>query len=731
MTDEPALRVVEYAQDSIAASFAARLLGELGAHVVKVELAGHPDALRRRPPAPHGESVPFSYTSRHKRFQVVPDLDMLRGLAADADVLLVASVPDAGTLRARSVTIAISPFGGTGPRASWQSGSLGLFHAGGVGYVTPRSAQTGSGGEIAPEAPGGYLVEYFCGLYAALGALAFGTGGGRRFVDLSMQDCLLPLTRREVGAWLTQGRVPSRNQRLWRVGPSGFYPCADGHVYVSVIEDAQWRRLVELTGWPGTPPPELATAEQRFDRPDFVDQVIGPWLRSHTGSEVYELTGRAGIPVGPVFSPADLAGQPFLRTHDDLTQVTTTGGTLTLPKPLPDGVRVGHRWSGPLAGARVVEFAHVWAGPLCGQYLADLGAEVIRVESREYLDVHRRAGPYVGGEPDINGSTVWRAQNRGKRGCTINLKSTEGRDLARRLVATADLVIENYRPGTMDRLGLGYERLREVQPRLTMLSLSGYGQHGERSQFPAYGPMMDAVSGLSWSTRDDAGTPHSVNGWFPDVAGALYGAVLGAASLRGAVAPGHVDVSELRSLLSLLPEMIAVAGDPESTAAVRANHTYGGRHCVPLRCRGDDEWIAVESDGNDDDTDAARLRSVVIELSEQDTDSTVTVRQLARAIDRDRLCAALQAVGVAAVPVLSARDLIDDEHLTTRRSFLGDGDPVTTMYAPVWLVDGTRAPAGRPAPELGRDNDYVFGVLLGLGEDTIRGLAESGALAVN
>jgi crotonobetainyl-CoA:carnitine CoA-transferase CaiB-like acyl-CoA transferase len=740
--DGSVLRVVEYAQDSIAASFAGRLLGELGADVLKVEVAGHPDPLRARPPAVGGASVSFAYTAQHKRFTVVADLAALGRTLADADVLITGGVELPADLRARGTTIAISPFGASGPRRGWRAGPQGLFHVGGVGYVTPRSAQAGASGEVAPEAPGGYLVEYFCGMYVALGALAYGTAPGQRLVDLSAQDCLLPLTRREVGAWLTQGRVPSRRERLWQVGPSDFYPCADGWVYVSVIEDAQWQRLVELAGGPASPP-ELATARQRFDHPDLVEEIIGPWLRARGGAEIFALTGAHGIPAGPAFSPAELAADPALWATHALGRLPVgEAGDVTVPRPVPYGLEVAEpprsprgtaapTGDGPLAGVRVIEFAHVWAGPLCGQFLADLGAQVIRVESRAYLDVHRRAGPYVGEVPDIDKSTVWRAQNRGKLGCTLNLKLTAGRELAQRLVAGADLVIENYRPGTMDRLGLGYPQLRAVQPNITMVSLSGYGQRGPRSQFPAYGPMMDAVAGLAWSTRGEDGRPHSVNGWFPDVAGALYGAVLAAASCRGLLRPGHVDVSELQALLSFLPEQLAVAGDPSASAEVRANHSFGGHSCLPLRCRGEDSWIAVEFDDVDADIAWAALAKASGELGVPVGSAAPDgVRAAVRHLDAVALCGRLQSAGVAAVPVLSARDLVTDDHLAARQSFLGagSGDAAETMYAPVWLVDGQRAPAVVPAPELGRDNAVVFRDILGLDNDAIMHLVESGVI---
>ncbi|HEX5120876.1 MAG TPA: CoA transferase [Pseudonocardiaceae bacterium] len=695
MTDQAVpLRVVEYATGSIAVSFAAAVLGALGADVVKVEPPDG-DPLRGRAP----RSVPYEYTSRYKR-------TVSGQPAVPSDVVLTDRPTEhPGT------TIVVTPFGLTGPWAGWRADAAALFHAGGVGYVTPRSAQTGSSGEIPPQAPAGHLAEYFCGLYAAMLALAYG-GSDAALVDLSMQDCLLPLTRREVGAWLAEHRVASRSGRLWQVGPSDFYPAADGWVYVSVVEDEQWRRLLRLCGVTGEPPAHLATARARFDNAADVEALIGPWLREHTSAEIFALSGAAGVPVGPAFSPADLVAQRELWRQGALTRQRAD---LVLPELVPAAVRDRGPLPGgpasataadrlPLRGWRIVEFTHVWAGPLCGQFLADLGAEVIKVESHRYLDVHRRAGPYVDGTTDLDGSTVFRAQNRGKLSCTLDLKTEQGRQLALRLVAGADVVLENFRPGTLARLGLDLATLRQAQPRIVLVSLSGYGQTGQRRDFPAYGPMMDAVAGLSWLSRDPTGRPQSVNGWFPDVAGALYGAVCAIAEVRRARHTGqggHVDIAELHSLLSLLPELFVPDADWQF-----ANRMPDGG-VTPVACGEPDTWLVVP-----------------------DVQAEAATRLAAELGDPVEVCRRLQAAGVGAVPVLSARDLLTNEHLLDRRSFRGTTRPAaaTTMYAPAWVVDGRRGGTDLPPPGLGEHTHHVLCTAAGCTETELERLVAEGIL---
>jgi crotonobetainyl-CoA:carnitine CoA-transferase CaiB-like acyl-CoA transferase len=338
-----ALRVIELANDSLSASFAGTILAGLGMEVIKVEVGDRGDALRSRPPT-LGEtevSGPFLYTAPGKRWLNVADdeagQEVARTVAERADILLGDGDLTPG-LRASGATVIVTPFGLSGPSAAWRTDAIGAFHAGGVGFVTPRCPQEGTDALVVPQAPFGYLAEYFCGLYVAMVALAYGIGGGGHVVDLSMQDCFLPLTRREIGAWLSEQRLASRRDRLWHVGPSDFFPVADGQVYVSVIEDAQWERLVALSGWKGPLPDGLASARGRAERTDEVRRVIGPWLRSQTREQVLHRTGRAGVPVGPVLSGADLAGEPYLWEQGMLSQLSGTGDdSVTVPAPVLTG----------------------------------------------------------------------------------------------------------------------------------------------------------------------------------------------------------------------------------------------------------------------------------------------------------------------------------------------------------------------------------------------------------
>lgn len=372
-----------------------------------------------------------------------------------------------------------------------------------------------------------------------------------------------------------------------------------------------------------------------------------------------------------------------------------------------------------LRGVRVVEFTHVWAGPYLGQVLADLGAEVVKVESRAQIDVHRRAGPYADREPGLNRSGVWNTQNRGKRGCTINLRTAEGAEIAARLAGTADVLVDNFAPGALERRGLG-SQLRARHPRLVMVSLSGYGLDGPWRDFPAYGPMMDAVSGLSWAVRDHDGQPQSVNGWLPDTSAALYGACAAIAGVLHARRTGiglHFDISQLEAAASLLPELVGL----EARGSAGSQAPPGAAFALTAACR-HHEWLYLRLD---DSAGWARLAAG----TGWDLPPLAAAAELRAAVerhlagcDRAAVCTALQAADVECVPVLTSADLDGNVQLAARGAFVTvDHAELGPMraYGPVVRALAAGQQPDRAAPVMGQDNQSVFTELLGMDPATI------------
>lgn len=391
--------------------------------------------------------------------------------------------------------------------------------------------------------------------------------------------------------------------------------------------------------------------------------------------------------------------------------------------------------SRPLEGIRVIELTHVWSGPLCGQVLADLGAEVIRVENRQHLDIHRRGGPYPEGKPGINRSGTWNAQNRGKLGCTLDLKTPEAKDLLVALAGRSDAVIENFTPGTLARLGFGFDVLRAANPRIVLASLSGYGQTGPFRDSLAYGPMMDAATGLSAATTYADGIPRAVNGWAADVGGALYGcAAIVRALLEEPRTAVHLDISQYESGVMFCAESLMAALNPGTRRAEEP--------CVAATAAtGDPErWIAVAARSLRDlealgDLVGGRATTTAIVRHLHAEGPHAACSELERVLapwaaqrSQAQALAELGHAGVPAVPVASVEDLLADTALREARAWVEVQHPEVgriLSYGPaIRLDDG--AGAGRPAPLLGGDNAYVFGTILGLSAEQQQDLARRG-----
>jgi benzylsuccinate CoA-transferase BbsF subunit len=381
----------------------------------------------------------------------------------------------------------------------------------------------------------------------------------------------------------------------------------------------------------------------------------------------------------------------------------------------------------PLAGLKVVDFGHVWAGPYCSAMLADLGADVVKVESPKRLDVHRRQGPYPDNEAGINRSGVWNAQNRNKKSVCLDLTDPAQREHAKQLVRQSDIVVENFAPGVMEKLGLDYEMLRAIKPDVIMASLSAFGQTGPQSRYVGYGPSLDAWSGLCSLNAHPGGPPQALGGMFPDTASALYAcfAILNALRRRDETGEGcYIDLSELEVSALLLADLgVQFPGETIPQEFVGNNDPY----IVPQNtypCKGDDAWIMISVDG---ERAWSGLCAVLGTLNWADDPAMSTPEGRQRslpAIEREiarwtrargahEAFEILQAHDVPAGVALTIAELLDDAQLRSRdffREVLHPEVGLQTIYAPIWRFDGV-AGETRPAPLLGADTETVLSAL--------------------
>jgi crotonobetainyl-CoA:carnitine CoA-transferase CaiB-like acyl-CoA transferase len=400
----------------------------------------------------------------------------------------------------------------------------------------------------------------------------------------------------------------------------------------------------------------------------------------------------------------------------------------------------------PLAGLRVADFTWVWAGPFCTLQLAHLGAEVIRVESATRLCVTRLLPPFAEFKPGTNRSGYFNQYNQGKRSITLDLKRPEAIEVARRLCAASDIVVENFAAGVMERMGLGYEALRSLRPDLIMIALSGYGATGPDSDKVSYGPAQVPLSGLSSVTGYRGWPPMHVGVSYGDPTGGLHGAVAVLAALLHRARTGagqYIDLSQWETTMSVLPDAITAwtmnGVQPERDGN---RDPQMAPHGI-FRSAGEDRWVAVavEDDaawprlaaaiGRPELADDPRYRTVVDRKRHED-DLEALLSEWTGARTPEEATALLQAAGVAAFTVASNRDLAEDPHLAGREFFVDLAHPEvgTRRHIGVpWRMSESEARVRRPAPCLGADTDAVLRDVLGYSEAEIAALRAAAALA--
>jgi CoA:oxalate CoA-transferase len=383
----------------------------------------------------------------------------------------------------------------------------------------------------------------------------------------------------------------------------------------------------------------------------------------------------------------------------------------------------------PLQGIRVLDFSIMLAGPYCARLLADVGADVIKIEPPEGDDMRLRT-------PLRDGNSTYFGQlNAGKRSLALDLKSTEAIKLVHQLVAEIDVVVENFRPGVMDRLGLGYEALRQINPRLIFCSISGYGQTGPAAERAAYAMIVHAESGFDRSLMRYAGDrdrPATGAIFVADILGGIFGfsAIQTAMVQRQRTGVGQrIDVALMDCMLNLLVYELQEAQFPVHSP----RPTYG-----PVRTLDGDILIApitprnfaalCEVTGQPELRDDPRFKTIPA----RGANWTAMMRVIEQWTARHTVEQCMSALEKAGVPSAVYRDpgaALSDPHLLQRGSFATIADQAgefTGVNAP-WKMSGADTAMKRDIPGVGAHRDEVLSQALGLSSEAIAGLAKAGA----
>lgn len=645
-------------------------------------------------------------------------------------------------------------YGRSGPYARWVGDELTDYALGGYWSIAGHP-------EREPLRVPGHQAQFHAGLqvaFASLAALRYArrTGAGQE-IEVSAAEAMLGAHWSTTVAWTHEGRV------FMRTG-SDLYRAKDGWVhFFNVIVHQNVLVLLDR--------PDLAAHEDfqtilgRRDHLEEIEAIAREWCAQRPMMEIIEKAQSLRVPMTPMADAEwlladdhladreyfrDCRGKPMPgRPYRWTDPWQEAGAPDTLARalagdapPPPPGDRTPS--ASPFEGLRVIEVTNNWAGPIACRHLADLGAEIIKVELATRPAT--RGSHYPGLDPGkyhYNRSGYFNEMNRNKRDISLNMATDEGRQVFLDLAAKADVVIENNSARVMPNLGLAYEKLAEVNPRLVMVSISGFGATGVRRDWIAYGSNIEAASGLASTTGYPGDErPYRTGSFIADPIAGAHAAIAAVAGLERLERTGrgsHIDMALTESAMTFMVAAFAHVhdhggsmprlGNIEPADAPTGAYPVDGRDdWVAIAVRTDEQWRALCGVAGLDDL--ASLDAPARVSRREEIDERLSVWTKPRT--RFEAVRELQAAGVPAASILHNWQLHADPHFHARGSFIDIEHPDTGVYPYpgfMWRFSKTSPTVHSPAPRFAEANDYVFGELLGLDAEAIAHLYEVGATA--
>jgi crotonobetainyl-CoA:carnitine CoA-transferase CaiB-like acyl-CoA transferase len=781
------LRVLDLCDDD--GDAVTRLLADFGADVLKVEPpGGSPSRVLR--PSLRGTGVRFALHNANKRSTVLDpsdpgDRERLIELAGGADIVVDSGFPGQAAAYGTSceeladrfpqlVALSVTDFGRTGPRASWRATDPVLYALSGA--LSRSGPTTGT-----PVSPPDGIASATAAVQAAWSALVayynrLRSGAGD-YIDFSRFDAVVMALDPAFGAH-GQAAAGIRHPDRWRGRPRNqdaypIYACKDGYVRLCVMSPRQWHGLRRWLGEPEEfQDPKFDVIAARFKAWPQIGLLVQRLFADQTMKALVAEGQSHGVAISAVLEPAQiLASEHFREVGAVADAELVTGVHSRIPTGYysVDGQHIGYRTAAPAVGAddaawraeqapvaappksgprpfdgvRVVDCGIIVAGGELSRLFGDLGAEVIKVESAAYPDGLRQAR--VGDL--MSESFAWTHRNNLAFG--VDLRSEAGKQVFGRLVADADAVFANFKPGTLAALGFPYETLKSLNERVVLAESSAFGDRGPWSNRLGYGPLVRATAGVSklWTDphpkSDDAASRHQ----FYDATTVFPDHVVGRITAIGALAAlihrdrtgagARVHVSQAEAVVNQLDaryvtDAARADGDAQLADDLSVHEVFP--------CAGDDEWCAI-SIRTDADWRSARA---VFGLADDARFATGEDRQVHRgelietvsAWTRDRtpvqVAGALQAVGVPAGQMNRPPDILEDPQLRERKLFsdmthplFDNALPAETGPAPFRHIPP--APQ-RPAPLPGQDTREICLKVLGMSSDDVEQLINDGVL---
>ncbi|MFN0095833.1 MAG: CoA transferase [Dehalococcoidia bacterium] len=601
-----------------------------------------------------------------------------------------------------------------------------------------------------PLSPPGAQPQSMSALYAVVQAIiaesALWRGAGNGLTVVSMVEAVTASCIYDTVAYQFYGNVRERaGDRFSRTQPTQMTARAkDGYIGLHCALHNQWLALCRLLGHPElVSDPRFATIPERFaNRRAFDADYLQPWLNSRTRWEAYHELQRARIPTSAIPSFGEALEWEHLQARGFWQTVTTPAGrAFRVPGP---PIRVEAARSGSRADisigpwepgkVRVVDLSMGWAGPYVSHILACYGADVIKVEACQKFDWWRGSRP-PGDDPTLalhERSHVFNSANRGKRGLTLNLRDPEGNALARKLIATADIVVENFISGVMEKLGLTYEALSAENPGLIMLRQPGFGSWGPDAEYAVVGPTIEGQSGLTSILGYRDGMPLQMSNALGDPISGINGAISVLAALEARSVDGRgrrIELAQIEGFMPFVaPELIAwQRGERREPDG---NRRPGATPSGTFQAGDGDRWVAVEVRS---DAEWARLAAAIgwgigdpalatqAGRAAREGDVEVAFAAWVAGRTRDEAVEALARAGVTVAPVQNEPDILAFGPYDQAGFYVGyDREHVGYQLYPSLPMrgDGGRPLPPTAAPTLGQHNVEVL-TRMGLNGDQI------------
>ena len=747
------LRVLELS-GGYAAGLVGRLLRGYGAHVSRID---------------HG--MTFALTTDEQTYlhqgKHVADLADLGKLLSQADLIVSDSQPHLLTrlgidwhsqhmAHPEQVIVSVTPFGLTGPYADHQHTNAVAFALGGIMGLTGDATRT-------PLLTGGNQAYALAGINAFAAAVTAWLGRQRHHhgdvLDISGQECAAGMLEyygpQASYTGVSTVRMGNHTRATW-----GVYPCLDGYAGVFALE-RQVGPLFELLDDPELDHPRFREPLQRLlvANDEELSAKLYVYFADKTQAQLRAISLATRVPIGTATTPRELLTNAGLCERGAFDTVMVDGLVTTVPgRPFP-----GFGWAAsdaplndpelipvgdtvgpprlPLAGLRVIDLTMMWAGPYATLRMAEMGAEVVKVESPSAWDNIRTLISQPGVDDPWNSSFYFNAYNRDKQSLTLDLAQPAGRNALLSLAAHADVLIENYRADVLDKLDLGVEVLHAANPNLAVVSMAAFGKHGPDRNYVGFGPVIELMSGLGSLSGYGDGEPFKTGISYGDPVAGIFAVAATALALLSAHTGVHVDLAQRETAMVLIGEAFLAAGRGEQPVHRGCRDArFAPQGCYQVA--GDDQWlvVSVRTDGEwralcdvlglDTESDLRPLDSAQRHVRHHELDAAVTKWSMTQ--EPQAAMDSLQGVGVPAGRVLDVAAILEDPQLVARGFWVELPHPNMHLYRQqgvVWpMADAQPAPR-RHSPLFGEHNTQILQGLLGYTDEELRQLRADAVIA--